>query len=257
MEPLSPSLRAAPLIPLRDINPTATSPVFTVALIAISIGVFFFVQPQDEIEAEEFAYENAAIACELTTGDPLDRFERTDEVCVDEPAGDEVFPQKNVFAAVLYSMFLHGSIAHLLGNMWFLWVFGNNIEEAFGRVGYLLLYLVAGLVATAGFVLNNQDSTIPLVGASGAIAGVMGAYLVLFPIHRVLTIVFFVVTAIPAVAFLGLWFLAQFALVGAESGIAWEAHVFGFLVGLIVALPLRPLLLRRTASVRLQPFDAR
>jgi len=152
-------------------------------------------------------------------------------------------------------MFLHGSIAHVLGNMWFLWVFGNNVEEAFGRLGYLLLYFGAGLAATLAFVLNNPDSTVPLVGASGAIAGVMGAYLVLFPVHRVMTIVFLVITAIPAMVFLGLWFLSQFALVGAESGIAWEAHVFGFLVGVLVTLPLRPLLLRRTESARLRPFQ--
>ena len=242
------------MIPLRDINPTATSPVLTLALIAASVLVYFFIQPQDLAEAEEFAYENAAIACEVVTGDPLDEFEITQEVCEDQAVGDARFPDKSVFAAVIFSMFLHGSIAHVLGNMWFLWIFGNNIEEAFGRVGYLLLYLGTGLVATAAFVVLNQDSTVPLVGASGAIAGVMGSYLVLFPTHRVMTIVFFVITAVPAIAFLGLWFLGQFALVGAESGIAWEAHVFGFLAGVLVTLPLRRVLLRRTASVRLQPF---
>ncbi|MEE8331547.1 MAG: rhomboid family intramembrane serine protease [Acidimicrobiia bacterium] len=243
------------MIPLRDINPTATSPIVTLGLIAASVIVFFAVQPQTEPESEDFAYENAAIACEVVTGDPLDSFEVEQEVCEDQPAGSTIFPDKNVYAAVLYSMFLHGSIAHLLGNMWFLWVFGNNVEEAFGRIGYVLFYLGTGLVATLGFVLNNQDSTVPLVGASGAIAGVMGAYLVLFPLHKVMTLVFFVVTAIPAVAFLGLWFFTQFALVGQESGIAWEAHVFGFLAGVLVALPLRVLLLRRTASVRLGPFE--
>ena len=242
------------MIPLRDINPTATSPVLTLALIAASVLVYFFIQPQDLAEAEDFAYENAAIACEVVTGDPLDNFEIDQEVCEEQPAGDARFADKNVWLAVVFSMFLHGSIAHLLGNMWFLWIFGNNIEEAFGRVGYLLVYFGAGLVATAAFVINNQDSTVPLVGASGAIAGVMGAYLVLFPTHRVMTIVFFVITAVPAIVFLGLWFLGQFALVGVESGIAWEAHVFGFLAGVLVSLPLRPMLLRRTASVRLQPF---
>jgi membrane associated rhomboid family serine protease len=243
------------LIPLRDINPTATSPLLTLLLIAASVVVYFFIQPQTEVDAEEFAYENAAIACEIRTGDPLDSFEISQDVCEEEAAGAAVFPDKNVYAAVLVSMFLHGSIAHLLGNMWFLWIFGNNVEEAFGRLGYLLLYFGAGLAATLAFVLNNPDSTVPLVGASGAIAGVMGAYLVLFPVHRVMTIVFLVITAVPAIAFLGLWFLSQFALVGAESGIAWEAHVFGFLVGVLVTLPLRPLLLRRTESARLRPFQ--
>ncbi len=243
------------MIPLRDINPTAITSYVTLVVIAVNAYVFFFVQPPEPVDVvEEFYYRNAAIACELATGDPLDTNERLSGVCVEEPTGPQDFPDKPVYPAAVVSMFLHGGLFHLLGNMWFLWIFGNNVEEAYGHVPYLLVYLGAGIAATAAFVLLNQDSTVPLVGASGAVAGIMGAYLVLFPLHRILTIFFFTLVAVPAVLFLGAWLLGQFALVGAESGIAWEAHVFGFLFGIVVTLPLRVLLLRRTASVRLEPF---
>jgi membrane associated rhomboid family serine protease len=143
-------------------------------------------------------------------------------------------------------MFLHGSIAHILFNMWSLWIFGNNVEEAFGHLGYLVFYLAAGIAATIGFVAVNPDLTVPLIGASGAIAGVMGAYLVLFPRHMVLSLILFRVVAIPAVVFLGFWFFSQFLF--ESEGIAWEAHVAGFVFGAIVALPFRERLLTRTLS---------
>ena len=104
-------------------------------------------------------------------------------VCLDG-AQDPIFPEKNVFLALLTSMFLHGSVGHVLFNMWFLWIFGNNVEEAFGHIGYLLMYVIGGLAATAAYVGLNPDATIPLVGASGAVAVTMGAYVVLFPGHR-------------------------------------------------------------------------
>jgi len=222
----------------------------TLALIAANIAVFFFIQPlNDAAEEERFVYEYAAIACELTTGDPLSGEEITSGDCV-ETAAAPVFPDKNVYLAVVVSMFLHAGFGHLLGNMWFLWIFGNNVEEAFGRIGFLLLYFGAGVVATLGFVLLNREITDPLIGASGAVAGVMGAYLVLFPTHRVLSWFLFIIVAVPSVFFLLFWFIAQFALIGADSGVAWEAHVFGFGFGALVALPLRETMLRRVSRGR-------
>ncbi len=224
--------------------------MITWALIAVNVFVYFGVQPQGSgEEAFAFAYERAAIACEIVTGDPLD-IQEVGGPCIEQPLGQAPFPEKNVWLSVVVSMFLHGGIAHLLFNMWSLWIFGNNVEEAFGTVGYLAFYLLAGLVATFGFVVLNADATVPLVGASGAIAGVMGAYLVLFPRHQVLTLVFIRVVAIPALVFLGFWLVSQFFLAGAESGIAWEAHVAGFLFGILVTLPFRETLLRRTLASR-------
>ena len=238
------------MFPLRDLNPTRIVPVLTITLILVNVAVFFFWQPRDNLAEEiDFLYERAAIACELTTGDPLSEVEflasvdeATAEVCSDAPAA-AVFPDKNIWLAALVSMFLHGGIGHLLSNMWFLWIFGNNVEEAFGFGGYALLYLISGAAATATFVFANAESTVPVIGASGAIAGVLGAYLVLFPTHRVLTLFLFFFVQVPAGAYLALWLLLQFAY--QEPGVAWEAHVGGFIVGAVLTVPFRSLLLDR------------
>ena len=194
------------------------------------------------LEEIEFLLANAAVACELTTGDPLTFAEFNRGVCLDGSNGLEIFPEKRIYASAVVSMFLHGGLLHLLGNMWFLWIFGNNIEEAYGRIGYAAMYLLAGLVATAGFVLTNANETVPLVGASGAISGVMGAYLILYPTVRVHTLIFlgfFVTTvALPAWVMLVYWILLQFigsALApGSGGGTAFLAHLGGFVAGMVL-----------------------
>ena len=241
------------MLPIRDVNPTRARPLVNWGIILGCAIVFCALQPASGTQEEaEFLYERAAIACELTTGDPLDLDEINGGVCHEEPS-TPYFGGKNVWLAAGVSMFLHGGIAHLLFNMWSLWIFGNNVEEAFGPFAYLLFYVASGIAATAGFVWVNPDTTIPLVGASGAIAGVMGAYLVLFPRHLVLTLVLIRVVAIPAVVFLGIWIVSQFLLVDADSGIAWEAHVAGFLFGMLIALPLRRRLLANTLNPQPRP----
>lgn len=237
------------MIPIRDTNPGLHRPLVTWALIAVSVVVFFAIQPRTDPDAEvEFLYRNAAIACELTTGDPLTEAEILADRCDRTDSGREVFPDKVLTFSILASMFLHGGLVHLAGNMWSLWIFGNNVEDAFGKSGYLLMYLITGIVATLAFVAVNPSETVPLVGASGAIAGVMGAYLVLFPTARVVSIfpvLFFIPIALPSALFLIFWFLGQFALVGVSSGIAWEAHVAGFLAGAGIAAVGRRSLLER------------
>jgi len=238
------------LIPIRDINPTVIRPVVTLALIAINVFVFFLVQPQDSAdELDRFAYEYAAIPCELRTLDPLDTEELATGRCFEENQGPEVFPDKMVLLSVLSSMFLHAGVLHIAFNMWSLWIFGNNVEEAFGTVGYLVMYLAGGIAATIGYAVANPDSTIPLVGASGAIAAVMGAYLVLFPTHRILSLFGFFFIPVPAVLFIGIWFIGQFGIDPA-SNVAWEAHVAGFAFGVLLALMLRNVLLRRVEAHR-------
>ena len=233
------------MLPIRDVNPTRIRPLVTWAIIAVNALVYFGWQPQEDPAATEFVYERAAIACELTTGAPLSLDEINSGRCSD--GGEQPhFPGKNVWFSGVVSMFLHGSIAHILFNMWSLWIFGNNVEEAFGHLGYALFYLAAGVAATVGFVLVNPELTIPLVGASGAIAGMMGAYLVLFPRHLVMSLVFFRIVALPAMFFLGIWFLSQFFF--NTEGVAWEAHVAGFAFGALVALPFRQRLLSRTLA---------
>lgn len=234
------------MLPIRDVNPTRITPVITLILIGANLVVFFLIQGRgSQDESEAFVYERAAIACEVTTGSPLGVDEILDDRCLPGAQGP-IFPEKNVFLALFTSMFLHGGVAHLLFNMWALWIFGNNVEEAFGHIGYLLLYLVGGLAATGVYVVLNSDATVPLVGASGAIAAAMGAYAVLFPRHRVLSLIGWFLVPLPAALFLLIWFAAQFALGG--GNVAWEAHVGGFVFGAVLSLLLRSRLLRRAGT---------
>jgi len=241
------------VIPLKDYNPTRRFPVVTLLLIAINVGVYFFVQrPFDSDTSQaKFSYEVAAIPCEVVQGRPLteDEVVRTlrdndDTACEPGAAGDapEVFPNKSVWLALLYSMFLHGGLLHLGGNMLFLWIFGNNIEDRMGIPGYIGFYLLAGLVASAAHILVQPDSTVPVIGASGAIAGVMGAYLVLFPNVKIRSLIILVIVVlfrdIPAKWLLGVWFVMQF-FTNPNEGVAWVAHVGGFAFGALVALFLR------------------
>lgn len=231
------------MLPIRDINPGRTVPLTTWLIIGITAAVFFFYQRP----SEEFLYEKAAIPCEVTTGQALSAREISGGPC---SAGDgsAIFGSKSVLWSVMASVFFHGGLGHLLGNLWVLAIFGNNIEDRMGRLPYGLFYLVAGLVAAATHILAHPASTIPVVGASGAIAGVMGAYAVVFPGARVLSIVppfFFAPFQMPAVVFLGIWFISQFFLAGTSTNIAWEAHVGGFIFGLLIALLSRRRLLYR------------
>lgn len=240
------------MIPLRDKNPTKTFPLFTVALIAVNV-IIFFTEPLTATQAAQvkFFLCKSAIPWEVVHGRQLPQ------------VVSEFGCHKNVWFSVFYSMFLHGSILHIAGNMLFLWVFGNNIEDTLGPVRYLILYFVAGiaavyaqsLIAVQGapvdpFQLTSSSSAVqPMVGASGAIAGVLGAYLVLFPRARVTTLVivlFIFVVDIPAVVLLGFWFLLQVfsgvASVGAtaSSGVAFFAHIGGFIAGMVLLALLRP-----------------
>ncbi len=158
---------------------------------------------------------------------------------IDRPVPLEA--HKNVWLAIVFSMFLHGSVLHVLGNMLFLWIFGNNVEDQLGPFFYLAFYLVGGFVAALVHIAGNLDSAVPIVGASGAIAAVLGAYFVWFPTARVLTVflpIFFIIFRLPAVFVLGFWFLTQF-LTQSSSGIATLAHIGGFVFGALVALVLK------------------
>lgn len=231
------------MFPIRDLNPTRVFPYVTLLLIVVNGLVYFFWQPHGGPDEAEFMYRHAAIACEVTTGHPLTADEYQLDVCRQDPVAEAFFPNKSIEVSVFVSMFLHGSLFHLLGNMWFLWLFGNNIEEAYGAIRFLVVYLLAGLLAAIGFIALNPDGLTPLIGASGAIAGVLGSYLVLFPRRWVISFVVITLLPIPAVVFLGLWFLMQFAV--SDPGVAWEAHVIGFLVGAGLTLLFRGPLLRR------------
>ena len=151
------------------------------------------------------------------------------------------------YPAIYSSMFLHAGFWHLAGNMLYLWIFGNNIEDVLGKFRFILFYLVCGTIAALGHIATDTSSVIPMVGASGAVSGVLGAYLVLFPFARVKTLVFIVIFVtiirIPALVLLGLWIALQvlngIAVSGGAPGVAWFAHIGGFLAGMILILPFR------------------
>jgi membrane associated rhomboid family serine protease len=238
------------MIPLKDQNPTSARPIVTIVLIAVCSVVFLFVQPHDGgVQDARFSFEHAAIPCEVVEGRPLaerdviETVNGTDDSCDhgDEEGGEgtPAFPDKQPWLAVLYSMFLHGSVLHLAGNMLFLWIFGNNIEDTAGKVLYLAFYLASGVMATVAHIAIQASSTIPLVGASGAIAGVMGAYLVVFPNVRIRTAIvlgfFFLLRDVRSKWLLGFWFLSQF-FINPGDGVAWMAHVGGFVFGILCGL---------------------
>ncbi|MGH9151514.1 MAG: rhomboid family intramembrane serine protease [Acidimicrobiales bacterium] len=250
------------MIPLKDENPTTTTPVVTVILIAACVLVWVGVQQGGQREDNDaFTFETAAIPCEVVQGRPLTVEEVRDTVqfddetaCTSSPVTEPFFPDKNEYLALLYSMFMHGSWIHLLGNMLFLWVFGNNIEDRLGAAKYVGFYLVAGVVATAAHIAVQPASTVPLVGASGAIAGVMGMYLVLFPnvqIRSLILLGFFILFRdISAKWLLGIWLVSQF-FVNPNEGVAWMAHVGGFVFGVVAGL-----LLRATGEPEPRPYPS-
>lgn len=248
------------VIPIRDENPTRHTPVLTLAFLAVNVVVFLFIQPnspfqtatdrveaqRQAIEEQRFLYEHAAVPCEITRLRPLTVAQLETRSC-DPGSGAggsrEVFPGKNVLLSIVSSMFMHGGLLHLGGNMLFLWIFGNNVEDRLRPVGFALFYFAGGVAATLAHVLTNTGSLIPLVGASGAIAAIMGAYLVWWPRARILSVVpiFFLIhlVRLPAGLVLGLWFVLQF-LTNPNSGVAWAAHVGGFIVGVAIGWLLGP-----------------
>ncbi len=230
------------LIPIGDLNPVRTTPWVMRLLLAANIGVFLLVQPLGEgvCAQQQLFLEWAMIPAEVARGSPL----TAQEVAALAPGCDlRTAPDKPVHIAVVVSTFFHADVLHLAGNMLFLWVFGNNVEERFGHLRFLVLYLLFGVVAGIAFAVTNPDSTLTLVGASGAVAGVLGSYLVLHPTARVTVVVvplLFLALQLPAVLVLGAWFLLQLREVGGDAaaggGVAYLAHVAGFVAGAAVTL---------------------
>jgi membrane associated rhomboid family serine protease len=226
------------MIPYRDENETQRTAVITLTLIGLNVLSWLVVQGAGAtLPLARSVCELGLIPGELTGSLPVGtRFPMGPGlVCTTDP-GRQV-------SHLVTSMFLHGSWMHLLGNMWFLWLFGNNVEDSVGRLRFVVFYLLCGLTAALGQVITNPSSAIPMVGASGAISGVMGGYLILYPHVRVFTLIpigfFLTSVALPAWAMLGYWFLIQFvgglaAFGGEVGGVAFWAHVGGFVAGVVL-----------------------
>jgi membrane associated rhomboid family serine protease len=223
-------------IPLKDLNPRRTFPIVNTALILINVAVFIYQYTLPPRVFKAFMLANATIPA---------RF----------PAWLHGHaPLEAAFLPLLTSMFLHAGIAHIAGNMLFLWIFGDNVEDFYGHFTYLVFYLFCGIGSGLLHVAFNMSSAVPALGASGAISGVMGAYLILYPRSQVLTLVFVFLVPIPAVVILGVWFVMQFlsafSSLGAvtSGGVAWWAHVGGFLLGMLITV-----IARSGRSARWQP----
>jgi membrane associated rhomboid family serine protease len=239
------------MIPIKDYNPTERPAAIVPALIAINIIVFLFVQPSlgsTPAEQIRFSYCEAAIPYEITHRKNL--VEAADDGDLGGP-GVEVLrqtcPHKSWIIGMLQAMFFHGGILHIAGNMLFLWVFGNNVEDRLGRVRFTIFYLLCGILATLAQAYVTPNAIVPMVGASGAIAGVLGAYIIMYPRARIRNLVlmlFIFVVDLPAIVVLGIWFLLQvFQGVGdttAGAGVAYMAHVGGFVAGMILLAVFRP-----------------
>lgn len=210
------------MIPYKDDNPTRHYPVITIALIAANLVVFVFqfLLPSD---AQRLAYAYGAVPLSLLTFD----------------TAQPLHPVLTIFT----SMFMHGGPLHLGSNMLYLWVFGNNIEDKLGYVRYIMFYLLCGGAAAYAHAFSNPASTIPMIGASGAVSGILGAYILLFPharVHTLVFVIFFVqVVRIPAIIVIGFWIAIQFINgminhgTDAQGGIAWFAHIGGFVFGIL------------------------
>ena len=215
------------MFPLKDDNPTTITPIVTVALIAVNVLIFlyqfFLLEPQFH---DRFVYQYGAIPAVV-----VGKLSLNADIAAIPP-----------ILSVFTSMFLHGGLMHLVGNMWFLWIFGNNIEEAMGHLRFIIFYLICGILASWSHIASDPGSVLLSIGASGAIGGVMGAYIMLYPRARVWTFIFLFffirILYIPAGIILGYWFFIQLingsATIGQEEGgVAFWAHIAGFVAGVL------------------------
>ncbi|MSS73420.1 MAG: rhomboid family intramembrane serine protease [Candidatus Latescibacteria bacterium] len=213
------------MIPLKDDIPTRSFPLVTILFILTNVSVFLYQFSLGDMGNAVFTMGLGVIPFEITH------------------FADAVSPTPiPLYLTLITSMFLHGGLVHLGGNMLYLWIFGNNIEDILGHVRFFFFYLLCGVLATLTFIVSAPDSRIPLVGASGAIAGVLGAYMIRFPGARVLVLFWFLIFVrviyVPALVVLGFWFLIQVlnasADAGAQGGVAWFAHIGGFIAGILL-----------------------
>jgi len=216
------------MIPLKDLTPRRSFPTVTLLLIAANVAVFVHQVVLPPAAAEAFIRTYGLVPSKISL-----------------TLAGRHYTIAQAFLPLFTSMFLHGGVLHILGNMWFLWIFGANVEDRLGSLPYLFFYLVCGIGSNVSQLLFSWGSRIPSLGASGAISGVLGAYIIFFPGSRILTLVplfiFWFTARIPAIIFIGLWFIAQFlsgiSTLGAVNtgGVAWWAHIGGFLIGLVFA----------------------
>ena len=235
------------MFPIGDENERGHGPAFiSLAFIGLNIAVFVLLQGAGGPSGEDFTYGYSAVPFEITNGVDLVEPELITIGNEQVPIPQEPGPSP-IWLTLLSSMFMHGGLLHLGGNLLFLWVFGDNVEHRIGHLPYAAFYLVAGVIASFAQILVNPDSFIPTLGASGAISGVLGAYLVMFPTNRITVLFFLRTIAVPAILVIGLWAVLQFingfgAFAVTEEtggGVAYMAHIGGFVAGVVAGFIFR------------------
>jgi membrane associated rhomboid family serine protease len=242
------------VLPVGDVNPTRRRAIITGAFVAANVAVYLLLQPRGGCPELAFLFEWAAVPRELLSLRPLSDQQLSGQL---GDACAATVGDKRVLVSAVTAMFLHGNLAHLGGNMLFLWVFGNNVEDRLGRTRFVVFYVVGGLAATYVFALFNPGSATPLLGASGAVAAILGAYLVMyprayvhayapFPVYLLAWLIpraritawflFFAIVTLPAWLVLGLWFVLQVLAARGPipDGVAYTAHVAGFIAGILL-----------------------
>ena len=214
------------MIPLHDDNPTHIKPVVTITFIVICVLVYIWQLSLGAEAGQQIVFSLGVIP----------------SVLLDKAQLDPSLYAIPAEFTIITSMFMHGSIMHLAGNMLYLWIFGNNVEDAMGHIKFIFFYLICGIAAVIGQVIQNPESTIPMIGASGAISGILGAYLLIYPKARILVLIpvglYPLLIRLPAILVLGVWFVIQISssLLSdpSQGGVAWYAHIGGFIAGMIL-----------------------
>ena len=224
------------VIPISDINPARNTPVISRVFMISTVLVFILIQPKNQIELINFFYQYSAIPCELVNFAPLSESQFYNNSCFYDQF-KVIFPSKNLYLSVILANLFHANFLHILGNLWSFWIFGNNVEDKLGKIRFILFLIVSGVISIVGHSLLNFGNLNPIVGASGIVSALMGAYLYLFPNAKLLVLVPFGVffpTTIKAKYFMIFWLISQFIIAIQSNNISWEAHISGFLFGYLL-----------------------
>lgn len=224
------------VIPISDINPARNTPVISRIFMFATVGVFLLIQPKNQIELFNFFYQYSAIPCELVNFSPISESQFYNNDCFNSQSSS-IFPEKNLLLSVISANFFHANFIHILGNLWSFWIFGNNIEDKLGKIRFIIFLIFTGLASMFSHIILNAFDINPIVGASGIVSALMGAYLYLFPNAQLLVLVpfgFLFPTTIKAKFFMIFWFISQILIALQNTNISWEAHIGGFIVGYLI-----------------------
>ncbi len=221
------------MIPISDINPAENTPYITRFFIFFTIAVYILLQPKNSADLFNFFYEFSAIPCEIQKGVPLSANQFYSNDCM-ATIDNVIFANKNLMLSLLTANFLHANLLHLVGNLWSFWIFGNNIEDKLGKLKFIIFLMVSAGGSIGTHIFLNYSDLNPIVGASGIVSALMGAYLYRFPNAKLLVLVPFGIifpTTIKAKYFMAFWFASQVIISLQNNNISWEAHIGGFFVG--------------------------